>query len=152
MKSIYPPNRLFFILICLTFFWTANSQTVTLDLNPGLMIPEDCQTITAGTAINFERGMLCDAEVRIEKDGDPIAVLSTPDLTFSYLFAEPGEYIIFCGADAPPDAEIAITTACFTVTNNVVPTLGEWSIIILFLLISIFAISALKSLPRFSVR
>lgn len=131
------------LILTLSLFtsFVASTQNVILNIDTNLSIPGDCQTITEGTSITFERGLgmfQCDPEVIIQRDGESIPVFATNDLIFTYDFSEPGEYVIFCGNTLVTSTRVATTAACFTVLSSV-PTMGEWGVIILGLLLIIVA-------------
>ena len=120
----------------------------TIDINePGI-----CTPILAGTTVEFiiEEGA-CNFDpmgfgppLRICKD-DPLCtdvVFSTtePVESFMFTFEEPGFYYIDC------DKIIEVSQFIFCgEVYEIVPTLGEWAVIILFLIMVIFGTVAIAN-------
>lgn len=116
-----------------------SSQNLTLELDPNLEPSSaNCTNLIVGDSYTMARGLTCGPDVVITLDDVP--VFSSPSSSFTYSFDEPGQYLVFCGS--PPNAlnRSAVVAACFTVTNQVVPTMGEWGVINLSLLFSIFLV------------
>jgi|GEM_PF-3120362 len=133
-------------IILITVVCRLGAQDIILRIDPFLDPDTDCQYIETGAIVSFERGQgmaQCDPDVIIFKDDDLTPIFMTSSLTFDFQFEEPGRYIIFCGA--PGGTEVATTAACFFVVD-LIPTLDQWGIIILLLLILIASISAFKKI------
>ena len=100
--------------------------------------PDECVEVLLNNTLDFERGTTCSADVVI-LDEDNIEIFRTDELAFSYTFDELGTFTIYCGAGA---TAVAMRSLC--VNASVIPTLSEWSVICLMLILMIVGVSSLK--------
>jgi len=123
--------------ILLSPFFLFSQTLLEVDLSGNL----DCNEIVVGETVSFQMSNLCGADVQIHYEGGVVAVIT--EETFEYTFDLPGEYIIFCFAPPANEAtqsRTAITAACYRVVDQVVPTLEQWGVINLSLLMMIFGV------------
>ena len=116
-------------IMCTAVF--LNGQTVTL--NPTDPLPP-CSSFMIGETVSFERGVSCNADV-VLLDANNIEIFRTSDAMFTYTFDSPGEFTFYCGAGSG-----AVAMAAICVEIGVIPTLSEWGILSLFLLMMIVSI------------
>ncbi len=126
-----------------------SSQTVLEVIPSGDLV---CTDVVIGETVPFAMSNLCGANVEIHLEGIPVAVFTEP--LFEYTFDQVGEYVIFCFA--PPvgsvnESRVAITAACFRTVDQVVPTLEQWGVINLGLLLLIFG-SVFLNNERFEMK
>ena len=124
-----------------------NGQFVLIP-DPSTMVPEDCIPLSELSTRTFIRDPSCGGTIRIT-DGTATTTLATFPSTvteFTYQFEEPGEYLILCNSSVMP-AEVDDIALCFVV-SSMVPTLGEWAVIILFLSLSILMVVSVQSFNR----
>ena len=123
----------------------------TLELAPQSIdiSTESCIGVTVGDIWTFTTAASCGGDVRIEHDsGEEVFFSSTLD-SFEFEFDQAGIYVIFCGAQSPSDASrVEVTAACFSVIP-IVPTIGQWGLIILALLIAIYMVCYILEDKRF---
>lgn len=111
-----------------------SGQAIMLSPDAGLVVsPSTCMTITAGETLQFERSGSCGANAYVSNDMGTTSLLTTADMSFGFTFDTPGEYVIFCNSSPTSTATPAV---CIIVTD-VVPTVGEWGVITLGLLLMI---------------
>lgn len=129
------------IAILLSVCQLISGQSVIGDINLSIpIVSSECASINVGETIQFTRTSNCSGNILIEFNGD--VVLNSSELSPSYIFNDPGQYVVFCGA-APNS--VAVPKACFIVENiKSIPTLSEWSLICLFLLFNIICIVSLQ--------
>lgn len=119
-----------------------NGQAIMLSPDAGLVVsPSTCMTITAGESLQFERSGSCGANAYVSNDNGTTSLLTTADMSFGFTFDTPGEYIVFCNASANA---VATPALCIIVTD-VVPTVGEWGVITLGLLLMITLVIGYRS-------
>ncbi len=127
--------RLIYTIIFLTLTVVCFAQNIVL--NPTSPLEPCIELVVSGTLF-FERGDQCDADVIIVDAGNN-EIFRSSDQTFSYTFDEIGDFVIFCGAG--PGA-VAMAAVCVTA---IVPTLSQWSIICLSLLLIIFGVCGIRT-------
>ena len=118
-------------LVVLSFWimpFISVAQVITL--NPTDPLPP-CTSFMLGETITFERGANCNADV-VLLDRNNVEVFRTSDASFTYTFDTAGEFTFFCGAGSG-----AVAMAAICVQVGVIPTLSEWSIICLTLIMMI---------------
>ena len=97
--------------------------------------------VTQGDVFTFTTASSCGGDIRIEHESGDEFFFSSTEGSFDFEFDQVGIYIIFCGAQAPDIVNrVESTAACFSVLP-VVPTIGQWGVIILSLLLIIFMVS-----------
>jgi len=123
------------------FSMLLNSQTLELTPQAIDVSAESCISATVGDIWTFTTAASCGGDIRIEHEsGDEIFFSSTLEF-FEFEFDQTGIYIIFCGALDPGDASrVEVTAACFNIIP-IVPTIGQWGVIILTLLLTIYMVS-----------
>jgi len=132
-------KRIFRTLTAILFVLVSNLIIGQIEIGEiNLTVPitnTECSSLTLGETVTFTRSSNCGGDILITLND--VEVLNTPELSPSFTFSEAGRYVIFCGAGT--DA-VAVPKFCYIVNAPItVPTLGEWGIICLFLLISIIA-------------
>ncbi len=142
----------FLIVVTSCLFWSSSifAQDLTLELNPTLLpSPSTCTSLVVGESFEFDTDVLCVPDVMITLDGVTVALFDEAPFTFT--FEQTGEYVIFCGVPPNSSARTATVAACFTVTDQVVPTLGEWGVIILFINLIICMVVSIRSRPSYTL-
>lgn len=152
-----------YLLIILFFVaQVLNSQTL---IYPASSSPI-CKTIIVGETISFRANQLgtperpvCDVTTAlgigiISIDADLDTVLSINEIplyTFDYTFDEIGEYFLFCGSPTTSSMSASAggrSNICYNVqaTSSIpsIPTLNQWGLIILALILSIVSLVILK--------
>ena len=99
---------------------------------------DECVEVLLNSTLDFVRGGSCSTDVVI-LDSDNFEVFRSNEQEFSFRFDERGTFTIFCGAG--PNA-VAMRSLCVEAT--VVPTLSEWSIICLMLVLMIFGVISIR--------
>jgi len=121
-----------------------NGQVDLTDVraNPPTQISE-CRLITIDNVLTVTSSMNCNSPISlIRDDGDMISGLGTIEETFTSFpstvtFSEPGLFSFLC-------ENKSIADQCFNVIPVPTPTIGEWGLIILSLLMAILAIVSIK--------
>lgn len=134
-----------FLPICIMFFFVSNLQSqntiVLFDTNDPFT--GVCSEISLGQSVTLSIGSLCGPDIGIVlPDGINLSGI-TSDTTI--VLDQVGEYEILC--NTPIDIGVSRTlqtAACITVAENVVPTVGEWGVIVLTLLLLIIGVSAMN--------
>ena len=123
---------------CVVFL---NAQALELSPQGIVISPETCMEVTQGDVFTFTTASSCGGDIRIEHESGDEFFFSSTEGSFDFEFDQVGIYIIFCGAQAPDIVNrVESTAACFSVLP-VVPTIGQWGVIILSLLLIIFMVS-----------
>ena len=148
------------VLLLFVSLWIVTSVSaqddvdIVLSVNPSLNPDVDCITLETGALLTFGLQLtgdsLCDHAVIILKDDDPIPVDTfLTENVFDFRFETPGQYIFFCGAkvDDLKNPEVAVSAICFRVVD-LVPTMTEWGVAILLLLLLIAYVLAVRSLSQ----
>ena len=117
------------------------SQNIVLTPDSGLNTDSpSCITIGVGENIQFDASGSCSGAVFVSADlGVTKTYLTAP---YEFTFTSAGSYLVFCNAPDPSD--VAIPAACIIVAD-VVPTVGEWGVITLEILLAIFLVLAYKT-------
>jgi len=130
-------SRLLVTMICVFSMFSLSAQDIVLFENPP-PFTGDCTSFILGQTVNLERGAFCGNEIGIAFP-DGVNIIVSADTTI--VLDQIGDYVISCntpgGAPAQRSFEIA---ACLRVSDNVVPTIGEWGIINLSILMLIVSV------------
>jgi len=102
----------------------------------------ECSTAIVGQSFSFTRTSNCTGTILITLDGNE-EKLNTSEFPPLFTFDEPGQYVIFCNAASDNSATPKL---CYSVSpSQSVPTLNEWGLICLLLLLLIFtAVSQIR--------
>ena len=133
------------LILLVVFLCTLSSNAQLVILEPIDDLPP-CTSINLGQVVNFQRGVDCIADV-VLLDIEGNEVFRSSDLSFSYTFDAPGEFTFYCGA-----GPVAIAMAALCVQVSIVPTLSEWGLICLGLILGIVSITAIKTNSLFETR
>lgn len=134
---------------------SASAQTITLTPNAGLDVNVGpCTEITAGTTLTFNRSVDCDEDILITTTAiPPVELLQSSDAVVTYTFSDEGSYVVFCGAPSSGMA-VAVQAICVNVGPaapvNPIPTIGEWGIILLVLIMLVVGVTLLRSVQGVS--
>ena len=101
-----------------------------------------------GSRLVFVREASCGPDLIISPDRGVNVVFQSSKINVPYVFEDIGEFSIFCNGPG----ETAIIAACIDVFDpalqglegNVIPTVGEWGVVILLLLILICAVVSFR--------
>ncbi len=109
--------------------------------------PSTCTTIRLGETIRFEASGACGETFSLSNDRGITTLMSAtnPDLSFDFTFTETGEYTLFCNGSTDPALPTASSVALCIIVSDPVPTVGEWGVITLGLLMLIFMVAAYKT-------
>ncbi len=121
---------------------TVSSQSITV-LNPvPLMNLEPCTDVVQGQQMAFSRGAMCDQDI-VVVDSISNELFRIPEGTdlFYYTFTYSGEVTFLCGVGM---STVPVAAMCFNVEPNPIPTVGEWGLIILFLIMLIIGVVFIK--------
>jgi len=136
-------KRICTLVLFMGFSLLLSAQTLELAPQAVDVSPESCIGITEGDVWIFTTAGSCGGDIRIEHESGDEVFFSSSLESFEFEFDQPGIYIIFCGAQAPGDlSRVEATAACFSVIP-IVPTIGQWGVIILTLLLAIYMVSSI---------
>ena len=129
----------------LILFASSDVQAQTVVLVPDASLatsigPSTCTSLRLGETIQFSRAGSCGGDIIVSNDRGVTSLLTTSAASFNFTFEVPGEYVVFCNAT---DASAAVPALCIIV-SDAVPTVGEWGVITLGLLLMIFMVVAFK--------
>ena len=140
------------ILTAFTFlllFPSGLSQVeVTLAPNTNIDFDVDCLEIEMGERVIFTRDGSCGPHLLISPDRGRTTLFASPKAVVPFVFEDPGEYTIFCNGTT----DSALTALCINVVDpsvvdlngNPIPTMGEWGVVCLFLMMMICCVVAVK--------
>lgn len=124
-------------LVCLPLL--SNGQRYVLEPDPSLLISEStCIPLFVDTEVRLVRGMGCSDNILLSNEFSTVSFLNIAEDSIDYTFDSPGTYVAFCGSGS---GAIAIQSLCFNIQPQAaapIPTMGEWSLIFLLLLLMIF--------------
>lgn len=154
--------RNYMMFVALLALQMANGQTVIYPLSTAPV----CQEIIVGETILFAANQMgtatqpvCDVTasvgvgiISLNADIDTVlTVAEIPSYTFNYTFDKAGEYFIFCGSPTTMSSSSASgnrSNICYNVLQAKaipsIPTLSEWGMIILSLLLAIIGFIVLQ--------
>jgi len=137
------------LFVAILFALKLSGQVINISPDPTLIPPIDpgqCMIIEPGTSLTFERNPDCDANLLITDGNGAVTFLDTSASSAPFTFNDPGEYAVFCGGGT---GTIAIQAVCVIVQTDVsiqtIPTVKEWGLIILFLLLGLFSAVAMMN-------
>jgi len=163
-------RRTITVLLCIVLTDITAQVRLTDDGSSGLPV---CTVIELGTIITFIPSLSCGPDIAVEFDnpGSPVLVDGRPDerislITendlinneFSVTFDRLGTYTFQCDVPALPDISgiAGVADQCFEVVepapSPTIPTIGEWGLIILGLLIMTIGVLVNRSSSRNNVR
>ena len=122
---------------------------VTIPDTEGLSQEIQVPNATSTVDVDFTRNLtFCGDIATFEKIGDPSSQVTIPmnSTTYSAMALDTGSYVVSCDCNS----SLAICkggyfTLNVVVTPVTVPTLGEWGIIFLFIILVIFGVVTLRS-------
>lgn len=126
-------------------------QVTIYPIGAGAPLPT-CTTIELGESIDFIRNqigtatqLVCDNDINFSNlDVTPAIDSVFTANSFTWLFDELGTHNIFCGA--PGMLAGGQANVCYNVVPvQAIPTLGEWGLIIMTLLLVIFGLVGLRA-------
>ena len=132
------------LLMVLIMFGFGMIGAQAIVLNPMNPLPP-CSPVPLAQTLEFDRGINCDVDV-ILLDSDMNEVFRTSDQSFSITFDQPGEFTFFCGAGPS-----AVAMAAICVEVDLIPTLSEWSVICLGLILMIIGTIKIKDQTKLGV-
>lgn len=120
-------------------------------------------TLLLGSTRTFESSSSCDTVIKLMYFSDPNSIL-VPDTVidftttpFNYTFDRLGRYYFFCSMNSttqmstiPSKAPAEQSFLVVSTLRHDIPALGEWGLIILFLLFLIVSIVAMRSVQTVS--
>jgi len=139
MMKTFSLLALLCLFLCST---TLEGQNIVLFENPP-PFTGDCITLSLGDVVLLEKGAFCGDEIGIVLP-DGVNILTTSDTTI--VLDQSGEYQILCNTPgAATSARTFEIAACIIVSQPVVPTLGEWGLIVLALFLMIFSVAGYRT-------
>ena len=130
-------------MLCFAVNLQSQSSILLFDAN----VPFDgqCSELSLGQSVTLSIGSLCGPDIGIVlPDGVNLSGIES-DTTI--VLDQIGEYMVFCNTPVDINGTVQRSleqAACINVTENIVPTVGEWGVIVLSLLMLIFSVSAVK--------
>lgn len=141
-----------FVLVTLGAFRVLPAQMTTVDPVTVEPVRDPSSLVCIGIGLNeirtFERATNCFGAIRIEFEDGSNEFVPSSEQTFSIAFDRVGRYTLFCGSQFEDRLGRVETTAACIDAVEIVPTLGQWSLIILVLIliivstVSIFEVKA----------
>lgn len=129
----------------LFFVVNLQGQSSILLFDTNVPFTGECSEFSLGQSVTLSIGSLCGPDIGIVLPDGVNIIGITSDTTI--VLDQIGEYTILCNTPVDINNVPQRTfeeAACINVTENVVPTVGEWGVIILSLLMLIFSVSAVK--------
>jgi hypothetical protein len=146
-------NRYFraygFALLLILLGSNVNGQSVfRLSPDRNLDSNQDCIELEVNSTVTLERNSDCGPSIIVTSNGGSTINLSSIKQAEDFTFDELGDFVVFCNGTT----ENSVTALCFTIfdpsLSNLVaadiPTMGEWAIISLFLVMLILGLVALN--------
>lgn len=139
----YLKLAIFFVAICATSI--LEGQAITF-FDGNTTAPTDCASRILGESVDLIIGDMCGPEIGIIfPDGS--SAIARNDTTI--VLDQIGQYEILCNTVLTTMPVRTFDTAgCIDVAENAIPTMGEWGVIILILLIFITAGVSLRTRER----
>lgn len=109
--------------------------------------PSTCTSVRLGETITFQASGACGETFSLSNDRGTttLASATSPSLSFDFTFNTPGEYTVFCNGVTDPTSPTASSVAMCIIVSDAVPTVGEWGVITLGLLMMVFLVVAYKT-------
>ncbi len=144
-KAIIGVAKTLALLLILTLNLNAQAD-LSLTLGDPTISPIPSRTINVGQTIEFTAGTGCDADYLVQNMNDVMdQTLYGATSPFLHTFNTTGTFAIQC------DCAMGLTTACATsynisvTTPSTIPTLGEWGLIILGLILASVGLIVLRT-------
>jgi len=137
--------RIFLCLLAILFCVSANSQSLLLFETPPSTT--DCSNYVLGDNLTLQRGALCGVQIGIVMPNG-VNIIADSDTTI--VLDQVGEYQILCntpgGSTLVSGRRTFEFAACLSVAATAVPTLEQWSILCLLLILAIFGVARVKEI------
>lgn len=144
------------MVICFLTTSVVNGQTVLTD-NTNTTGFDNCTQLSLGTSVEFDSSSTCGAIIQLSYYSDPSSLIvpdtvidyTAADIPFTLNFDRTGKYIFQCSIDPsifPTPRFSNFADQCYDVVEPApIPTLGEWGLMILVLLMLIISIVASRA-------